>query len=360
MPAQILAPNALESRPAAEVRKRESSYIRSARFDATLLVAPLGVACIAAAIAVVDPKWYAFVLLADVWLLGYHHVVATYTRLTFNRESFKQNRFLAVDLLLLVMIAAGALAWWGGTWVIVTLFLYLQWFHYMRQSYGIGRMYFRATAEGKLPGASDRVADAVIYTVPLYCIAARSSSMPSQFLELPIRPLVLPAPILTVLGAIATIAVAVWVLRAVRDMVRNELNVYYTGFMASHIVIFTLAYLIVDDANAGWVGINVWHNFQYVMVVWMVNARRFAGGVDPQVRLLSGISQPGRVIAYFATCLMISTFVYFNLNQLTSLVLGGSLAATLAVYMGINFHHYLVDAMIWRRRRPAPAAAVAA
>jgi hypothetical protein len=29
--------------------------------------------------------------------------------------------------------------------VIATAFMYLQWFHYMRQGYGIARMYYRAT-----------------------------------------------------------------------------------------------------------------------------------------------------------------------------------------------------------------------
>jgi hypothetical protein len=25
------------------------------------------------------------------------------------------------------------------------------------------------------------------------------------------------------------------------------------------------------------------------------------------------------------------------------------------IFMGINFHHYIVDALIWKRRRTAPA-----
>jgi hypothetical protein len=36
-------------------------------------------------------------------------------------------------------------------------------------------------------------------------------------------------------------------------------------------------------------------------------------------------------------------------------VLGGGLAVTLGVYMGINFHHYVVDALIWKRKRAAAA-----
>jgi hypothetical protein len=46
-----------------------------------------------------DARLYPILLLADLWLLGYHHVVATYTRLAFDTQSLRRNRFLAVDLL---------------------------------------------------------------------------------------------------------------------------------------------------------------------------------------------------------------------------------------------------------------------
>jgi hypothetical protein len=340
------------------VYARTPTYIRSSSFDSTLVAAPLCAAFVAATFAVANPRWYPFVLLADVWFLGYHHIVATYTRLTFNRESLRQNHFLAVELLILIMAAVAVLALTGGAWIIATLYLYLQWFHYMRQSYGIARMYYRATPRGQLPGVKDRVTDGVIYLLPIYGIAKRSATMGTEFLGLPAKPLVLPHVVLMVLGVMGAAAVTVWAGRIAFEFLRGELNRHYAAFVASHIVIFVLAYLVIDDVNAGWVAINVWHNLQYVLVVWMVNAKRFAGGVDPKARLLSTISQPGRAFAYFATTLAMSTFVYLNLNQLTTWFLGGSLAATLGVYMGINFHHYLVDAMIWKRpRRPAVAAA---
>jgi hypothetical protein len=65
---------------------------------------------------------------------------------------------------------------------------------------------------------------------------------------------------------------------------------------------------------------------------------------------VSRISQPHRVAAYFTTCLVISTVVYVVLGQFVA-AFGGGLALTLGIYMGINFHHYIVDAFIWKRRR---------
>jgi hypothetical protein len=115
-------------------------------------------------------------------------------------------------------------------------------------------------------------------------------------------------------------------------------------------MIFLLGYVWIDDANVGWLAINVWHNLQYVLIVWMVNVKKYGGRVDANEPLLSRISQPGRPLTYFTCCLVITTIVYLGLNRFTVLVMGGGLAATLGLYMGINFHHYVVDALIWKRR----------
>jgi hypothetical protein len=326
------------------------TWIKSESFDASLLMLPLTVGLAAAGAVLLNPGLFAVLLVADLWLLGYHHVVATYTRLAFTAESLRQNRFLAVDLLLLMTVATLALAFTAGAWVVATAFLYLQWFHYMRQGYGIARMYFRSTPEGQAPGARDLITDLVIYFVPIYGIAARSATMGDQFLELPVKTLVLPQQTVALLGIVATSAVIVWLVRWAVSFMRGTLDSLYTCFVLSHVAIFLVAYVAIDDANIGWLAVNVWHNLQYVLVVWMVNGKRFASGVDPSARLLSAISQPGRATVYFLTCVAISTAVYLAL-ALGVAAVGGGVAITVGLYMGINFHHYVVDGLIWKRRR---------
>jgi hypothetical protein len=334
------------------------TYIRSEEFDTTLLVAPLMAGLVAAAIVTANQRLYPWLLIADLWLLGYHHVIATYTRLAFDGQSLRQNRFMAIDLLLIVTAVTLLVAMTAGAWVIASAFLYLQWFHYMRQGYGIARMYYRATPQGQHSGSRDWAADLVIYLVPVYAIAARSSTMGHEFLAMPVRTIVLPDVAVTALAVIAAAAVSLWIARTIRATTSDTVDIAYTGFILSHITVFVMAYVVIPDVNAGWLCINVWHNFQYVLVVWMVNAKRYRGGIDPEARLLSRISQPGKVALYFATCLGITTIVYAILNLFTAVLLGGTLAITVGVYMGINFHHYIVDALIWKRRRAVqPAAA---
>jgi hypothetical protein len=334
-----------------------SVAVYSAPFDRTLLLAPVITGLLAGALAVADPRLYAPLLLADLWLLGYHHVVATYTRMTFDARSLKRHRFLAVDLLVLMTALTVGVVFTVGAWAIASAFLYLQWFHYMRQGYGISRMYFRATPAGQVAGSRDAVTDAVIYLVPIYCIAARSATLGDTFLNLPARAIVLPPEVVSGLGALAAMAVGAWVLQTARHVARGSIAPAYAGFVLSHIAIFMTAYVVIDNTNAGWLAINIWHNFQYVLVVWMTNVKRFAGGVDPDARFLSRISQPRRLVSYFTWCIAISTVVYLGIDRAAGFLLGPGITATLGIYMGINFHHYVVDAVIWRRKRAVVPAA---
>ncbi|HEY9464477.1 MAG TPA: hypothetical protein VIR54_15395 [Vicinamibacterales bacterium] len=330
------------------------TYIRSREFDITLLAVPIVAGLATALMVAADSRLYPILLLADLWLLGYHHIVATYTRLAFDPTSLRRNRFLAVDMLVLVTVAAMGIALTAGPWVIASAFLYLQWFHYVRQSYGIARMYYRATPEGQVPGSRDLMTDLAIYFVPIYGIAQRSATMGDRFLGLPVTPLVVPEPLLILLGFAAAAAVLAWIVRILRAAFNDTLDLQYTGFVASHIVIFLVAYVGMEDVNTGWLAINVWHNFQYVLIVWMSNAKQYANGIDPAARFLSRLSQPGRVMKYFACCVAITTLLYAAIDRLTVLALGGGMAATLGVYMGLNFHHHIVNALIWKRRKAVP------
>src|SRR5215510_4609629 len=60
--------------------------IKSEAFDLGLLILPLATGLAAAGAVLSNPTLFPVLLLADLWLLGYHHVVATYTRLTFSAD----------------------------------------------------------------------------------------------------------------------------------------------------------------------------------------------------------------------------------------------------------------------------------
>jgi hypothetical protein len=331
------------------------AWLRNFQFDFTLIVVVAAWALAAGVAIVIEPSWFWPILFLDVWLLGYTHVVSTFTRLAFDRESFRQHRMLLIPLPAIVAAVTIGMAFLVGEWLVATVYLYAQWFHYTRQSYGISRMYLRKA--GAVPGSRDYVLDGVIYGLPLWGILSRSHQQPASFLSLPIYTFPVPVALLYIVGAVATVSVLLWIARELRMFGCRRPDAPHTAYVASHIAIFSAGYLLIADINTGWLVLNIWHNLQYVLIVWMFNVNRFGKGVEPERRFLSTISQPRNVVLYAVVCWAIGTALYFNVDGLLKLFSHSVLPLSLLAYMTINFHHYVVDAFIWRRpRRLAPAA----
>jgi hypothetical protein len=55
-------------------------WIRNARFDSIFIYGLLALSCVTAAVILVEPSLLYPILLIDLWFLGYHHVISTFTR----------------------------------------------------------------------------------------------------------------------------------------------------------------------------------------------------------------------------------------------------------------------------------------
>jgi hypothetical protein len=330
-----------------------AGWLRSRSFDLWFILGIAAVALLSGAIVVARPSLFGLVLFLDLWLLGYHHVVATYTRLCFDRDSFITHRFLIVWLPPLVLATTVLLAVGIGSWVLATIYLYWQWFHYTRQSWGISQGYRRRS--GGLVTEGERFSMLTFYLLPLWGILHRSHQAPAEFLGMELRTLQVPDLLVDVAGAAALTMLAWWVAGRLVAWWRGQLAWAHTLFVLSHFAVFYVGYVLIDSINHGWLVLNVWHNAQYVAFVWLFNTNRFKNGVDPKARFLSRISQPDRKVTYFSTCFGISTLVYLTIwlgiDTYQSHFEAVLLPLALIVYQTINFHHYIVDALIWKLRR---------
>jgi hypothetical protein len=330
-----------------------AGWLRSRSFDLGFITGITVLALGSGAIVVARPTLFGLVLFLDMWLLGYHHVVATYTRLCFDRQSFLSHRFLILWLPLIVLAATVGLAVGIGPWALATLYLYWQWFHYTRQSWGISQAYRRKS--GGLVTENERLSLLTFYLVPLWGILHRSHQDPGKFLGMELKTLPVPEPLVDAVGLAALVMLLWWLAGRAAAWWRGRLPCAHTLFVLSHFVIFYVGYVLIESINYGWLVLNVWHNAQYVAFVWLFNTNRFKGGVDPKARFLSTMSRPDRKTLYFATCLGISTLLYLSI----ALAIDGYqrhfeavlLPLALIVYQTINFHHYIVDALIWKMRR---------
>ena len=326
-------------------------WLRSFSFDLLFIGGVAAAALGSTALVIWKPVLFPLVLMIDMWLLGFHHVISTFTRLIFDVDSFRTHRFLVIWLPLIVLGGVVGLVTLFGGWILPTVYFYWQWFHYTRQSYGIAQIYRR-----KAEAAQEEPAwlkHAVIYLLPLWGILERSWQQPTEFVRMPLKMIPVPGIIVQIVAFLSVATLICWLGRQVIAWYQGRLPVAYTLYILSHIAVFAVGYLIVNDMTYGWLTVNVWHNAQYILLVWMYNNNRFKNGVDPRHRFLSTLSQPRWAAVYFFVCVAISTTFYVALQGIPMLLGISAVTLTFVVYQTINFHHYIVDGIIWKVRRPA-------
>lgn len=341
---------ATASRSWSAVSTLSPGWLRNARFDLNFIVTGALLSVATGVAGLWMPSLFAWLLMLDLWLLGYHHVVSTFTRLAFDKASFRQHRFLVIQLPLIVLAVTAAAVVLCGEWVLATTYLYWQWFHYTRQSYGIERIYRRKADSAAL--IDDSIAKWSLYLLPLYGILHRSEQAAPTFLGMDILYLPVGMPVTTFVGAMAFGALVAWLGKVLIAFWKGRLALAHTVYLLSHHVIFLTGYVLIDNITTGWLVLNVWHNLQYILLVWWFNNNRFKQGYDPECPLLSSISQNGKMITYFAVCLGISSVAYGALSMVTNPISSSTAApVTLFAFMVINFHHYVVDGIIWKSKR---------
>jgi hypothetical protein len=325
------------------------AWLCNPRFDLSFIVGIPALACLTGLTVLAQPHLFTPILIFDLWFLGYHHVISTYTRLCFDRKSLSEHWPLLAGLLPAVALATLAAASALGLWVIVSVYFYWQWFHYTRQSWGISRAY-RGKERDALyeDGWLDQ---ATFYALPVLGILHRSHQDPGLFIGMELKVLPVPSALVTVVAAIACLLLAHWTFRRIQAWRQGRLAAAHTLYMLTHFAIFAAGYLAIEDITHGWLVINIWHNAQYILFVWMFNTRRFSGGLDPQARFLSYISQPGRLWLYLAACLLITGVIYLGVLRAADTLFFAGLSATIVLYQIVNFHHYIVDSRIWKVRK---------
>ncbi|MFV2040344.1 MAG: hypothetical protein ACC660_08870, partial [Acidimicrobiales bacterium] len=336
------------SAPSAQVTP-SPVWLRSRGFDAMFVFGTAGLALVSGLVVVARPSLFGFLLFLDLWLLGYHHIFATMTRVGSDRRAVQEHRFLMTRLPFLVALGVWALLSIGEGAALAGVYFYWQWLHYTRQSYGVERMYWRKMHGGDAPRI-DRLTWSAIYVLPFAGLLYRSVQGQDEFLGGKSLWIPVPRDLMLAVAAVAAVLTCAWLVREAAMSIRSRSISPHSLYVISHIVVFAVGYGLIKNVTHGWLVINMWHNAQYVMVVWMYNRGRFKSGVDPDHRLVSKLSQPGRAIQYFAISIGLSTVVYLFLGLGTALVAGTTVPAL--VYMSINFHHYIVDSFIWKTRKP--------
>lgn len=345
---------------AATVQPQLQGWLLSRPFDLALILGITLIAALVAIIAGADPVYLEALVLVDLWLLGYHHVIATFTKLAGTASDRRQNFALIWLLFPAALITTVTVGLLYGVIAIVTVYFFWQWFHYVRQSWGIAQRYRHLA--GTMPWDKPRLAELTLWSVPIWGVLNRCHQGSTTFLWMPVW--LPPVPLIAVQLAAATslLLVGGWIYTRWMAWQRGELPLGHTLYMSTHFVVFACAYVFIKDITLGWLMVNIWHNAQYLVFVWIHNRQRFSRDPGASKTLISWLSQPGvmRAISYFGFCLILSTAAYQLINE-GSIMLDDrierlgvetqALAFALLFSMAVNFHHYIVDSIIWKRKR---------
>lgn len=341
--------------PSVASQPASTSWLRGARFDLSLIGGTAAIALLSGAVVVARPDLFVIVFFLDLWLLGYQHVIATFTRIAFDAESFRKHRFLVTGLPLIVVPLVFAVGMTAGAIVITTVYFYWQAFHYTRQSYGIARAYARKS--GNAPLVRPKLDFLLLYGLPLWGVLHRSHQSPEKFLGLDIFFVPIPAVVSQAAGVAAIGVIGWWLGTQIRQLRQGSLTASYSLYMASHVAIFVSGYVLTKNVDHGWLIVNVWHNAQYLLFVWLFNNKTFGNTPEQDERFISALSRRENAVRYFLVTFAISTLSYAALYALAALPPLETIAFLFLISQAINFHHYLVDGVIWKRRKSARAPA---
>jgi len=303
---------------------------------------------------IVQPLMMLPMLAVHTWLFGYDHLLATYTKLAGRPQDRQQNHHLILYLPPLVMVLLYVLGKTSGMVGLYVLYFFGQFFHTVRQSWGLLQQYRQRA--GGLPWDSAWLSEATLWSVPLWGFLNRCAQQPEEFLFQPLWLPLVPDWLVVVFGVLSGVLCLHFFVTRVKAYRRGQLALGHTLYMLSHLLIYLGGYVLIEDIGSGWLLVNVWHNVQYLAFVWLYNRRRFATGIAADSYTLSWLSQPGylRAALFYLACLAIASPIYYLLlrggEQIDELLHTSALPTVVIVSLGLTVSHYLVDGIIWKRK----------
>ncbi len=324
------------------------------RFDLLFIFGTLTLASTMASVTVFWPLLFIPMLTLHSWLFGYEHLWATYTKLLLHPDDRRRHQTLILLVPILVLVGILLLGQTFGLKGIYVLYFFGQFFHTVRQSWGLTQVYRRRA--GGIAWDSERLSELTIWSVPIWGFLHRCAERPDEFLFQDFWLPPIPQSLVHLVGLMSVLLWMYWFYLRLVDYKRGRLAIGHSLYMISHLFVFFGAYILIGEICSGWLLVNVWHNVQYIAFVWIYNRNRFLQGVDPRSRFLSWLSQrgAGHGALYFLVTVLLALPFYYLLPELgyslDGLIKNTAVPFAVTLAMTLTFHHYIVDGIIWKRQ----------
>lgn len=335
-------------------------WLKDRPFDLFFIVGIVAIASAMAGLTMWQPALFVPVLTVHIWLFGYDHLIATYTKLAGLPEDRARHRWLLLYVPPLVLAAIALTGQTQGVEGLYTAYFFAQFYHTVRQSWGLAQQYRHRA--GGLPDDPVWLSELTLWSIPAWGFLHRCTQAPVEFLSIAIWLPPVPGWLAHLTGLLAVALWLYWLATRIHLYRRGKLPLAHTLYLISHAGVYLFGYVLIGDLDAGWLLVNVWHNVQYLAFVWLANRRRFAPGVVPAARALSWLAQPGlgRGLLFYLTCFLLAIPINYGVKYLgggiDSLHQTGPASYVVILSLSLTFHHYIVDAVVWKRRNNPPAA----
>lgn len=317
------------------------------------------VAYVATSIFHVEP----FLVLATVAVVSNGpHLVATWTRVYFDRREIKERPFALIAMPLFLFVIVASLTWKAGlvgVRILNSAILYWATWHFVAQNWGILRIYQRKSAEPQSSLAL-RLERPLLLLFVLWCVLYRIYTGPRVLFGTEVYYVVPPKPVVFGLLAPLILLFVVFLYQRVRERRAPYARAAWIRFaflFCAFLGFFVPFQMITTDDTSAFAAAACWHGFQYLGMVRFYHRNTWSAGVDPNARIISWLSQPGwrRAVLYLGFLGALAGSVYgviFALSLVTRE--SGWNFATWGgvVWMTLTLSHYWLDGVIWKLRRP--------
>lgn len=324
--------------------------MRNATFDRLFVFGIPLIGIMMAAFALFIPHSANAILTFDILFLSNHHVIATYMRLAYDSDR-SQHKFLIIYLPVLITLAVIGLVFLGYISWMFTIFIHWQWFHYGKQSAGINKTFsfkLKSTEQGNW-----QFNRFIFYMTPVVTFLMMGSRGTTLFLGRRVFLLPVSSQIANVMGMITLLLLILWMAYQVKGWLQGKLATIHFAYLLSHHLIYLVGYVLIENLTIGWIALSVWHNLQYISYVWHFNTTHVQRNPRPYNRFMELIAQPKYVFLY-AICGVV--FTYFFYRGINMMARAGQPMIGLPLFFIANqiiiYHHYAVDAYIWKLRKP--------
>jgi hypothetical protein len=290
------------------------------------------------------------------------HLIATWSRVYFDRREVKERPFALIVMPCLIFVAVALITWKAGapgSRFLNSTILYWATWHFVAQNWGILRIYQRKSGE-PANSLAMKLERPMLLLFVLWCVLYRLHTGPRVLFGTEIFHVVPPREL--VLGLAAPIVLLGGVYLFKRFRARNEpwakAALLRFGFLFCAFVGFFVPFqMITSDDTSAFAAAACWHGFQYLGMVRFYHRNTWKTGVDPNARIISWLSQPGwaRGLLYTAFLLTLAGAVYGIIYALSLVTReAGWNFATWGgvVWITLTLSHYWLDGVIWKLRRP--------